>query len=93
LQFLLAQSVETMHTSKSAQGGQLAPPQSLSVSVPFFAPSPHPGAAHVPLGAQNAVVQPDPAVHFAPMPHGPQLPPQSTSVSSPFATASVHVAV
>jgi hypothetical protein len=63
----------------------------LSVSVPFFVPSPQPGAAHVPLGAQNDVVQSAPTKHFAPLEHWLQPPPQSRSVSLPFATPSVHV--
>jgi hypothetical protein len=44
LQTLSSQSPATTHALPSAQGGQLEPPQSTSVSVPSLTPSVHEGA-------------------------------------------------
>ena len=61
------------------------PPQSTSVSGPFFTVSVQIGAEHflvtpsqTPLVQSAVVAQVFPSAHFA------QLPPQSTSVSDPF---------
>jgi hypothetical protein len=66
------------------QAVQAAPPQSTSVSVPFFTPSVQAGNAqieflHTPLEQSEPIAQPAPSTHTAHVP-----PPQSTSVSSPF---------
>jgi hypothetical protein len=80
-----------LHTLPAAHLGQLAPPQSMSVSVPFFALSVHAGAwqkppVQTPLWQSAATPHTLPAVHFV------QLPPQSMSVSVAFLTPSAHVA-
>jgi hypothetical protein len=72
------------------QGAQV-PPQSTSVSVPFFTVSAqvaawHRLAVHTPLPQSAASAQ---ALVAA---QGPQVPPQSASVSVPFLTVSAHVA-
>jgi hypothetical protein len=54
----------------------VVPPQSTSVSPPFFAPSLQAGIAHV-AALQTALRQSPPDVHFLPFPHFEQLPPQS----------------
>jgi hypothetical protein len=69
-----------------------APPQSVSVSVPFLTRSVqldawHRPAVHTPLWQSPATLQTLPAAH---LPHVP--PPQSMSVSAPFLTLSVQVA-
>jgi len=79
------QSLSTLHIFPAAHLGQ-APPQSTSVSVPFFTVSVHVGAAHdfvPPL--HTPVVQSAPELHFLFTPHvGPQTPPQSISDSVEF---------
>jgi len=82
-QCLLWQSGFAPHAFASAQGGQL-PPQSVSVSSPFFAPSPQPGGAQMWLVAQNAVVQSPLTRQPEPLGQPAQYPPQSMSVSVPF---------
>src|SRR5205823_1848898 len=82
-------SVPVMHAFPTAQPGQ-PPPQSTSVSAPFFTLSMQPGATHIPLVhtplAQSIpVLQPLPPSHLLG-----QLPPQSMSVSSPFFAPSVQ---
>ena len=47
VQVPLEQSVPTAQTLPVAHAGQVPPPQSTSVSAPFFAPSVHVGAAVV----------------------------------------------
>jgi len=66
------------------------PPQSTSVSLPFFRPSKQVGVAHVPAGHAPVVHSID-SSQCLPKPQGGQLPPQSTSVSIPFWTRSAHV--
>jgi hypothetical protein len=78
-----AQSPATPHTLPSAQGEHDVPPQSVSVSAPFFCPSLQPGAAHT-FAEHTANTQSGPFVQDDPCAHGGQLPPQSRSVSSPF---------
>jgi len=73
------QSRATAHALLSGQGAQ-PPPQSRSVSVPFFTLSMQVGAWQVvpvqtPETQSAAPPQPSPVAHL------PQLPPQSTSVS------------
>jgi hypothetical protein len=87
----LWQSLPTAHVAPVPHFGQLAPPQSTSVSVPFFTTSVHVGAwqmlpMHTPLAQSAATPQTLPAAHLAHVP-----PPQSTSVSAPFFTTSAHV--
>jgi hypothetical protein len=63
---------------------QATPPQSTSVSRPFFTASLHVGAVHVwALGSQTLSMQSAATRHFFVSAHGAQLPPQSTSVSFP----------
>src|SRR5204862_292354 len=78
------------HIRPSAQGAQVPPPQSMSVSLPFFIPSPQLPGLHT-LAAQAPLAQSLPATHaWPPMHFGQVLPPQSTSVSSPFFALSVQ---
>jgi hypothetical protein len=83
-QRLPAQSASEAHCPPAAQPGQV-PPQSTSVSLPFFTVSVHVGATHF-----DAVQTPDaqssgPAqARLSPQCIG-HDPPQSTSVSLPFA--------
>jgi hypothetical protein len=68
--------------------GAHEPPQSVSVSVPFFWPSLHAGARHT-FVVQTLLVQSVPAEHVLPSAQvGHDAPPQSTSVSVPFLTLS-----
>jgi hypothetical protein len=90
---LLLQSALIPHVLLSAHFGQVGPPQSTSVSLPFLIPSMQVAvaAAQTPelqlLLLQSALTrQALPFAHFEV-----QLPPQSTSVSSPFFTVSVQV--
>ena len=71
--------------------GRSAPPQSRSVSSPFFTPSSHAGAAHVP--SQTPLTQSAPIAQTAPFAHGPQSPPQSTAVSLPSSAPSAQPSV
>ena len=87
----LWQSDATLHDLVAAQGPHVPPPQSTSVSVPFFARSVQATVWHVPLG-QKPEVQSAPLPHFLPTAHlVPQVPPQSTSVSPPFCTPSGQI--
>jgi hypothetical protein len=73
-------------------GAHAEPPQSTSVSVPFFTPSLHPGCVQRPL-EQYALVQSLPPMHFFPFAHAGHVPPpQSLSVSAPFSTPSLQLA-
>jgi hypothetical protein len=69
------------------------PPQSASVSVPFFTVSVHVAARHffVP-GSQTALMQSSATAHVFVSAHLPHDPPQSTSVSFSFLMVSAHVA-
>jgi hypothetical protein len=70
------------------------PPQSTSVSVPFFTVSVHAAALHffVTL-SQTPVAQSAPTAHVLLSAHFvAHVPPQSTSVSVPFLTVSLHAA-
>jgi hypothetical protein len=71
---------------------QLAPPQSTSVSVPFFVKSLHAGARHVPP-EHTELWQSADTEHPPPVPQvGQEPPPQSVPVSLPFLMESEHVA-
>jgi hypothetical protein len=93
LQTPFAQSPPSKQPLAFAHFVEQLPPQSTSVSLPFFTTSVQSGALQVlvapsqmPLAQSVATAQVARAVHFA------QLPPQSTSVSLPFLTASAHPA-
>jgi hypothetical protein len=85
------QSPATLQTKLAAHLGH-APPQSTSVSLPFFISSWHRFATHTfDVAAQNVETQSMDAEHFLPLSHGAQTPPpQSTSVSFPFFMPSWH---
>ena len=75
-----------------AHVGQVPPPQSTSLSVPFLTESVHVAAlqwppVHTPLWQSLATKHCLPAAQVGHVP-----PPQSTSLSVPFLTASVQVA-
>jgi hypothetical protein len=90
VQIPLTQSDPALQDLPTAQCGQL-PPQSTSVSAPFFAASVHVGTAHS-LFLHLPLVQSESTVQGSPSPHrGQALPPQSMPVSFPFFTPSVHV--
>ncbi len=84
---LVPQSVLIAQLKPRPQGLQV-PPQSRSVSAPFFTVSVQVGAAQI-LPEQTALVQSVAVVQALLSAHLPQLPPpQSTSVSAPFFVAS-----
>jgi hypothetical protein len=84
LHTVLSQSLGARQVRPSTQNGHSAPPQSLSVSSWFFAPSPQVGVWQTPV-AQTALVQSELAPHLRPGAQSPQFgPPQSTSVSAWF---------
>jgi len=61
------------------------PPQSLSVSLPFFCPSLQVAVEQsFADGSHTRLEQSAPEAHFCPSPHCWHEPPQSTSVSLPF---------
>jgi hypothetical protein len=84
------QSTLAAHALPFAQPGQVPPPQSTPVSVPFFTPSAHVACAQR-LLVQTPLAQSVAAVHATPAAHFWQPPPQSTPVSLPSLTPSVHV--
>ena len=93
----LVQSPPIEQALFGAQAGALVgapPPQSTSVSEPFFTPSVALGAEQRPL-VQTSLVQSVFTTHFKPVPQASALvgapPPQSTSVSVPFCTESEDV--
>jgi hypothetical protein len=87
---LLLQSLAPLHVFPVPHGPHVAPPQSTSVSAPFFILSVHEGAWHVPP-PQDSLAQSVPWPHAAPTLHGEHPGPQSTSASLPFFTLSVQV--
>jgi hypothetical protein len=92
-QWLLLQSLEVAQPAESRHGPQAAPPQSVSVSVPFRCPSLQPGAAQTKDGEQYPDVQSAPVMQAPPSGQSPhEAPPQSVSVSVALRTPSVHVA-
>src|SRR3954467_8591214 len=84
------QSVLAAQTLASAQPAQLPPPQSRSVSLPFFFRSLQVGAAQLPP-VQTSEVQSSPVLQVLPSAHFAQGPPQSMSLSGPFFTLSPHM--
>jgi len=66
------------------------PPQSTSVSRPFWTPSVQVAARQVTL--QECVAQSVPTPQALPTAHGLQVPPQSTSLSLPFLIPSAQLA-
>jgi hypothetical protein len=72
----------------------VVPPQSTSVSLPFFTPSVQLAAEQVfKVGSQTLSTQSDPTRHVSPSAHGEHVaPPQSTSVSSASFTPSAQCA-
>jgi hypothetical protein len=94
LQTPLWQSAPTLHAFKSAHFVPHEPPQSTSVSVPFFTLSLQLPAVHM-LPLQTPLKQSLPAVHDRPPAQRVQLdvPPQSTADSPPFLTVSLQAAV
>jgi hypothetical protein len=86
------QSSSVRHLALRAHGSQL-PPQSMSVSLPFFVRSPHVEARHVP-SVHAPSVQSEPTWQRMPTAHGGHVaPPQSMSVSVESCTPLVHDAV
>jgi hypothetical protein len=86
----LPQSVPLLHVFPTAHAGH-DPPQSTSVSVPFFTVSVHVGLAQS-LFLQRPLVQSPSTPHPEPTgQRGHALPPQSTPDSLPFFTLSEHV--
>jgi hypothetical protein len=95
-QLKLPQSLSTLQLAPPAQPWQLLPPQSTSVSSPFFLPSMQKASVGLSVGVcVGATESHTPSVHpmlaqSSPLAHAPppaqpwQLPPQSTSVSSPL---------
>ena len=73
------------------QALHLLPPQSVSLSSPFFLPSLQLGATQTPA-VQMPLVQSLFTAHFLPFAQALHLPPQSTSVSLPFFCLSVQLA-
>jgi hypothetical protein len=70
-------------TRPSGQRGQVLPPQSVSVSVPFFTMSTQDAATQIFTLLHTMEAQSSGARQARPVPQPGQLPPQSTSVSSP----------
>src|SRR5690348_14574247 len=79
------QSLPVKQILPAAHLPQAMPPQSVSLSVPFFTLSEHVGASHM-LDVQILSLQSAPFVHISPVSQPPHEPPQSTSVSVPFCT-------
>jgi hypothetical protein len=67
----------------------VAPPQSMSVSIPFWCASPQVGATQTAL-VHTRLAQSPPPTHFLPAAHGAHDPPQFTSDSVPFLIGSMH---
>jgi hypothetical protein len=87
---LLPQSAAPLQALPTAHLEQV-PPQSTSLSLPFFTPSEHVGAAHR-LFRQRPLTQSESPTHALPTgQRGHALPPQSTPDSFPFFTVSVQV--
>jgi hypothetical protein len=92
-QLALWQSPALPHAFPFGHLAQAGPPQSTSLSLPFFIPSLQAplGAAQTPF-AQLALVQSEATPQVLPLAHLTQVaPPQSMSVSPPFFIPSLHV--
>src|SRR6185503_21083953 len=85
----LTQSPFVVQTRPALHFGQVDPPQSTSVSLPFMTPSEHDAAVQT-LFVHRLLVQSAFALHAWPLGHFGQLPPQSTADSEPFFTLSVQ---
>jgi hypothetical protein len=85
-----SQSEVALHSFDSPQAAHVPPPQSTSVSFPFFTPSLQVAAWHCPA-TQTPVKQSRSAPQTSGAGHGLQLPPQSTPVSSPSWRPSAQV--
>src|SRR4051812_34834636 len=85
------QSRPTTQAFPLPQPPQVPPPQSTSVSTPFFTVSVHVGLAHLPP-LQTPLTQSAPLPQPSPSAHGAHEPPQSRSVSAPFLILSLHEA-
>ena len=70
--------------------GQIPPPQSRAVSLPFFTPSMQVGTWQTPV-VQTPLAQSPGIMHAPPSAHPGQVPPQSMPVSLPFFTPSVQL--
>ncbi len=90
-QLVLVQSLPAAQVWPLAQLAAQLPPQSMSVSVPFFTASEQVGSAAQSPATQLVLVQSVPARQVLPLAQSAaQLPPQSTSVSVPFLMPSEH---
>jgi hypothetical protein len=79
-----AQSVPARQATPAAHGEHASPPQSTSVSFPFFTWSPQVAGRQVPPVPQTSDAQSASTVQPPPSPHGAQSgPPQSMPVSVP----------
>jgi hypothetical protein len=91
LQTPLVQSAAMAQAFVSAHFVVHEPPQSASVSVPFFTVSVQAGAEHVFVpGSHTPLVQSAATAQVFVSAHLPHEPPQSISVSVPFFVVSVH---
>jgi hypothetical protein len=81
------QSLAPLQVLVSVQGGHAPPPQSMSLSVPFFTASPQVGLLHT-LPLHTPLTQSLGPAQCRPSPHGLHGPPQSVSVSPPSFTMS-----
>jgi hypothetical protein len=87
----LWQSAATAHVPLVGHFGQVPPPQSTSVSAPFFTLSVQLADWQM-LPTQTPLWQSPPTLHVLPAAHfGHEAPPQSMSVSVPFFTVSVQL--
>jgi hypothetical protein len=86
----LWQSAPPPQPSPSAHWVEHDPPQSTSVSSPFFLVSPHVASAHAPE-VQTFSAQSPAAVQVRPGAQSAQPPAQSMSVSVPFFTPSLQL--
>lgn len=87
----LLQSPSAVHAWPVVHVAPQLPPQSTSVSAPFFTPSLHDADSQVFEVAQKPLAQSVLVMHALPSPHfGHCEPPQSTSVSSPSFMLFVH---
>lgn len=94
MQTWLWQSEAAKQLLPFAQPAQTGPPQSTSVSLPFFIPSKQDDPAWQMPPEQLPLWQSPPTRHALPAAHAGQIvPPQSTSVSDPSTTWSKHVEV
>jgi hypothetical protein len=84
------QSVAAEHIWFTTQSGQEGPPQSTSVSLPFFMPSVQVGFWQM-LPTQTPLWQSEPKLQSPPFGQPVQPPPQSTPVSLPFSMPSEQV--